>query len=262
MTNAERIYNRLIAAGMTAAGAAGTLGNLEAESALRANNLQDPYNSSLGLSDEGYTAAVDSGRYGRFQNDCAGYGLAQWTFWTRKRDLLAFAKERGVSVGDPDMQADFVAYEIKRDYAALWNTLTTTSDVTTASYGVLTVYERPADMSAGVQSYRAGLSRKWFDQLANTATQPEPPQGAPEPPQDTAAICTVTLPQLAKGSAGEAVSTAQELLWIHGFSCGTDGRGNFGTFTQNAVVKYQITHDLEDDGIIGSETWTSLLTKQ
>ena len=261
MTNAERIYSRLIAAGMSQAGAAGVLGNLEAESALRANNLQDVYNTKLGMSDEAYTAAVDKGTYGNFQNDCAGYGLAQWTFWTRKRDLLAFARNRGASVGDADMQADFAAHEIRRDFPALWNLLTTTDDAAAASYGVLTVYERPADMGAGVQAYRAGLSQKWYDQLAHMNSRPEPPQEAPKPPQAAPADCTVVLPLLAKGSTGEAVSTAQELLWIHGFSCGTDGRGSFGAFTQNAVVKYQITHGLADDGVIGSNTWTSLLTK-
>ena len=255
MTNAEKIYSRLVAAGMTPAGAAGTLGNLEAESSLRANNLQDAHNKILGMTDEAYTAAVDSGSYANFQNDCAGYGLAQWTFWTRKRDLLNFARSRGVSVGDLDMQTDFLIFEMKRDYAALWGILTTTGDVAAASNAVLTVYERPADMSAGVKAYRAGLSQKWFDQLAGKTSQP-PQESAPA----SGSSCTVSLPQLARGSAGEAVSAAQALLEDRRYSCGTDGRGTFGDGTKTAVMKYQQMHDLEDDGVIGAATWTRLLT--
>ena len=260
MTNAERIYGRLIAAGMTPAGAAGVLGNLEAESALRANNLQDVFNTKLGMSDEAYTAAVDKGTYGNFQSDCAGYGLAQWTFWTRKRDLLAFARERGASVGDAAMQADFVAFEIKRDYPSLWNLLTSAGDVTAASNAVLTVYERPADMGAGVQSYRAGLARKWYEQLAGRAVQP--PKEPQEATKSTESRCTVILPLLHKGSTGEAIRAAQELLEARGYSCGVDGRGTFGDNTKTAVLKYQQMHDLEDDGIIGRDTWTCLLTNK
>ena len=256
MTNGERIYLRLRAAGMTAAGAAGTLANLEAESSLRANNLQDTYNQSLGLSDAEYTEAVDGGSYTNFQGDSAGYGLAQWTFWARKRDLLAFARDKGVSVGDQDMQTDFIVHEMKRDFARLWNILTTTDDVTAASTAVLTAYERPADMGAGVQAYRAGLARKWYDELAGKS----PPQQ-----QDTAyqeGLCAVALPELYRGCTGEAARAAQELLEARGFSCGVDGRGIFGSDTKTAVLKYQQLHDLEDDGVIGVNTWTSLLTRK
>ena len=255
MTSAERIYQRLIAAGMTPAGAAGTLGNLEAESALRANNLQDTHNTKLGMSDEAYTAAVDCGSYTSFQNDCAGYGLAQWTFWTRKRDLLDFARNRGVSVGSLEMQADFITYEMKRDFVSLWKTLTTTNDVETASNAVLTVYERPADMGSGVQSYRAGLAKKWYDELAGKGVRQDQ-EAATQQGSD----CTVILPLLTKGCAGEAVRAAQDLLHARGYSCGVDGSGVFGDDTRNAVMKYQQMHALPGDGVIGTDTWTGLLT--
>jgi long-subunit fatty acid transport protein len=37
-----------------------------------------------------------------------GYGLAQWTFWSRKQALLDFAKTAGKSIGDMTMQLDFL----------------------------------------------------------------------------------------------------------------------------------------------------------
>lgn len=67
-------------------GVAGLMGNLYAESGLRPNNLQNSYETKLGMSDVSYTAAVDNGSYSNFVRDSAGYGLAQWTHWSRKRN--------------------------------------------------------------------------------------------------------------------------------------------------------------------------------
>jgi hypothetical protein len=60
------------------------MGNLNAESGLRSNNLQDTYSREFGLSDTQYTQKVDNGTYTNFIKDEAGYGLAQWTYWSRK----------------------------------------------------------------------------------------------------------------------------------------------------------------------------------
>ena len=67
--------------------AAGIMGNLCAESSLRPDNLQNSYEKSLGMTDAEYTAAVDAGTYTeeQFSHDHAGYGLAQWTYWSRKQ---------------------------------------------------------------------------------------------------------------------------------------------------------------------------------
>lgn len=73
----------------------------------------------------------------------------------------------------------------------------------------------------------------------------------------------VFLPELYKGCTGETVRAAQLLLIGRGWSCGSMGAdGDFGSHTKNAVLKYQQLHDLEDDGIIGVNTWTSLLTRK
>ena len=86
------IWNFLKKKGLSDWGTAGLMGNLYAESGLKPTNLQNTYEKKLGLSDEDYTAQVDSGIYHDFVHDCAGYGLAQWTFWSRKQNLLAFAR--------------------------------------------------------------------------------------------------------------------------------------------------------------------------
>ena len=94
-------------------GVAGLMGNLYAESGLRANNLQNSYAKKLGMTDEAYTAAVDDGSYTNFVRDAAGYGLAQWTYWSRKRNLKEFAAAAGKSIGDLDMQLAFLVQELE-----------------------------------------------------------------------------------------------------------------------------------------------------
>ena len=79
------------------------MGNLFAESALSPINLQNTYNTKLGYSDAAYTEAVDNGKYKNFVKDSAGYGLAQWTYWSRKEALLNYAKSKGKSIGDLTM---------------------------------------------------------------------------------------------------------------------------------------------------------------
>ena len=65
--------------------------------------LQNTYEKKLDLSDVQYTAKVDDGSYTNFVKDSAGYGLAQWTYWSRKQALQEYAKASGKSVGDLDM---------------------------------------------------------------------------------------------------------------------------------------------------------------
>ena len=93
--------------GLADCGTAGLMGDLYAESGLRPNNLQNTFEKKLGLSDAEYTARVDSGAYANFVRDGAGYGLAQWTYWSRKESLLNYAQAAGKSIGDLEMQLGF-----------------------------------------------------------------------------------------------------------------------------------------------------------
>ena len=168
MSNIQKIYSKLISAGMTIAGACGVLGNLEAESALNPKNLQNTYEKSLGYTDENYTKAADNGTYTNFAKDCSGYGLAQWTYWARKQALLSYAKACKKSIGDLDMQLDFLLKELSESYSGVLKILKTTDSVTTASDCVMCQYERPADTSAKARAYRASLGQKYYDMFANT----------------------------------------------------------------------------------------------
>lgn len=162
----SKIWKRLIDAGFTPAGAAGMMGNLYAESALNPKNLQNSFEKSFGYTDDTYTAAVDSGAYSGFVRDSAGYGLAQWTFWTRKEALLEYARRSGRSIGDLDMQLDFLLLELYGSYPAVVSVLESASSIRAASDAVLLDFERPADKSESQRAKRASYAQTYYDKYA------------------------------------------------------------------------------------------------
>lgn len=162
----KTIWEYLKAQGMTDAGVAGLMGNLYAESGLRPNNLQNSYEGKLGMADAEYTEMVDRGTYANFGNDRAGYGLAQWTYPSRKTALLAYAKAAGKSIGDLEMQLGFLMQELSTGYKTVLNVLRTTVSVREASDIVLLQFERPADQSEARRKQRAEYGQKYFDKYA------------------------------------------------------------------------------------------------
>ena len=164
-TNEEKIWNYLKSKGLSDYGAAGLMGNLYAESGLRPNNLQNTYEGKFGMADAEYTELVDKGRYTNFVRDSAGYGLAQWTYWSRKEALLAYAKASKKSIDDLEMQLDFLLKELS-SYGLLGR-LKTVSTVLEASNIVLLEFEKPASMNtAATQVKRAEYGQKYFDKYA------------------------------------------------------------------------------------------------
>ena len=163
---AREMYDYLVKAGMTPAGACGALGNGRAESGLIANNLQNYYEKKLGYTDATYTAAVDDGTYTGFDTDRAGYGLFQWTHPARKKNLRLFAKDAGKSIGDPEMQLGFFVKELRDSFPAVLAVLKTAKTVREASDAMLLKFEKPADQSEQNCDRRAKLGQEYYDMFA------------------------------------------------------------------------------------------------
>lgn len=154
-------------------GTAALMGHLYAESGLNPRNLQNSYEKSLGYTDDAYTAAVDSGKYAGFVRDGAGYGLAQWTYWSRKEALLTYVKAAGASVGDLEAQLAFLRKELTESYPAILVALKSAKSVREASDVVLTKYERPADQSENVKIKRAGYGQTYLNKYAGGSARKE-----------------------------------------------------------------------------------------
>ena len=136
----KTIYADLRRVGMTHEGACAMLGNMQCESGLKANIAQRGMTS---LTDAQYTKLFDVNPE-RCISDGVGYGLCQWTYPQRKKNLRQFARNWGVSVGAEDMQTAFAVEELKTEYAALWEYLCKTDDLYSAAERICKEYERPA----------------------------------------------------------------------------------------------------------------------
>lgn len=166
MNTEEKIWSFLKVQGLTDAGAAGLMGNIYTESGLRPNNLQNSCEKKLGYTDAAYTAAVDNGKYKNFDTDRAGYGLCQWTHPARKKNLRFFAKSAGKSIGDLNIQLEFLMKELAESFSAVLAVLKKTDSVQAASDMVLLQFERPAVQSEAAKARRASFGQKYFDKYA------------------------------------------------------------------------------------------------
>ena len=157
----RELYAFFKSKGLCNNGIFGLFGNLYAESGMKPGNLQNTSEKKLGYTDVGYTAAVDNGSYKNFVHDSAGYGLAQWTYWSRKEAMLSFHQAKGASIGDALTQAEFLYKELSEGYKSVFSVLKTATSIREASDAVLLQFERPADQSEAVRKKRAGFGQEY-----------------------------------------------------------------------------------------------------
>lgn len=184
------IWNRLMSAIGNEYGVAGLMGNLYAESGCTPYACQPsrPYNICMI-----YIANVDNrtiSEYNFVHYGCSstggvatsqlGYGLAQWTFYSRKQNLYTYMFSNGTSIGNLENQIDFLIQELQTTYPSVWNTLLSATDVRTASNSVLFDFENPANQGINVQDLRASYGTQIYNEYTGT-TPIEPPVDPPTP---------------------------------------------------------------------------------
>lgn len=166
-------------------GTSALMGNLQAESGMIPYRKQGDFSSGYTASIT-YTNKVNSGQITEYQfvHDSIGYGLAQWTYYTRKQKLYDKWQNDGYSsIGDVDLACAYLIEELQNDYPSVWTALVTATDLHTASDIVLVDFENPADQSQAVKDYRASLGQAIYDEYAGgTPPTPPTPPGPPSPP--------------------------------------------------------------------------------
>lgn len=143
------------------------------------------------------------------------------------------------------------------------NGINHTGVVTQVGMGAITTVEGNSSDMVARRTYAinsthiAGYGRPdWSVVISETEKTTLPETAAAETP--TAKISG--LPDLQRGDNGNTVKAAQILLNGRGCSVGIWGcDGDFGRGTEAAVLDYQRKSGLEADGIIGAQTWASLL---
>lgn len=178
-----KIWTYLKLKGLTDAGAAGCMGNFNAESGLRFDAIEKAKLNKTGLTSRQYIDTVDNGTRTRnvFINDRIGVSLYQATASNLKADLYDLAKSRGVSICDPDTVLDSFISALENYLPAVLKTLRSTNDVREASNAVLLKFERPADQSLSAQNRRYQYSLEFYNRYRGTDTAAEPDPPAPPP---------------------------------------------------------------------------------
>lgn len=261
------IYSALRNGGLSPAGACAMMGNMWAESGLRSNNVQD--NCTLG--DHDYTYAVDIGTISRYQFklDRYGYGLCQWTFFSRKEELYDLARAKNVSISDEAMQVEFCLTELKRDYPALYEFLCTTTDISKAAEDICDKFEQPAVNNFAV---RINAAVGYYNQFGVMDTVTEEEYEAPQvdiihnSTQKTFVYLELGDGCRARGyKPSYAVRAWQDMLLYWGFDvgdCGADGE--FGSDTQKATKEWQKYvndngFDVEVNGVVDEDDWKAII---
>jgi len=102
----------------------------------------------------------------QFIDDQVGFGIAQWTWWSRKKALYEYAKSQKKSIGDLTMQLEFLYQELSTSYKGVLSTLKNATSILEASNVVLFKFENPYDKSVSVQDRRASFGQKFYDKYA------------------------------------------------------------------------------------------------
>ena len=106
--------------------------------------------------------------------------------------------------------------------------------------------------------YIRGFAVPKYD--AEVADVSKPSEEVSKPSETVTKTTKVEIPVLRKGSKGYNVTVLQTLLVLNGHDVGKYGvDASFGGDTEKAVKAYQEAHELEVDGVVGFNTWTSLL---
>lgn len=239
------VLQAFVAAGMTPVGACAMGGNIQAESGFKSNIAQ---RGMTKLSDEEYTKAADDGTID-FAHDAVGYGLCQWTYWSRKDNLMQFAKDYDKSVGDKSLQIDFCIAELKQMYPLLWRYLCETQDITAMTDRICREYEKPAVNNTSVRTmYANQLYMQYGAELA-TMGQVNPSTVSTG---DKKTALDFTMPTIKRGDRSPEARYLADKLSALGYDVLWSG-------LWAALVDYQGKRGLKVDGICGAETWAKLM---
>ena len=252
MSYHQTIYNLLRGYGLSEAGALGMLGNWECESNCEPYRVQGDFQPSRAIS-KAYVNAIQNGTQDRerFATDQKGFGLAQWTYPQRKRNLWDLSKGTHTPIDDVALQVDFAIQELRNEYHGLLSFLKTAEAIYDCCDRVCREYERPAVNNVQVR-YEAALQiRRELDLTGQTEVKPSQtevnePKLETWPPRVIDEHC----------SGWAEVWLLQSLLKCRGYNVLVDGI--WGSVLTDKVKQFQTEHGLDADGVCGPMTWQKL----
>lgn len=243
----QTIYNALRKGGLSRWGALAVMGNFQAESGNESVRLEGDYAKDRSVS-KAWAADVDAGLKSR--SDVIymgrGWGLAQWTYWSRLAGLYDLCKSKGKSIGDEATQVEWFFTELKGSYPSLYQYLCEAEEANlyTATQKVCVEFERPAENNVNYRYTAANdIALKVKDK-----EEPAPVKETYWPPR-----------MVDKNMFGPDVLVLQAVLSARGYLDTDMADGIFKDATVTAAKKFQKDNGLVVDGVVGPKTWAKLL---
>ena len=142
-------------------GVCALMGNLYVESHLMPNYLE-----GVGTKSEEYIRKVNSGEISRdqFCHDGKGFGLAQWTYWSRKQGLYDLCKEHEMSIDSLDAQLMYLWSELQK-YKTVAKAMAEATDLRTCSDVICLRYEKPEHTEEKYLQNRANFGQQFYEQF-------------------------------------------------------------------------------------------------
>ena len=259
MSYYQTIYNTFRKHGLTEAAALAFLGNWQCESNCEPFRLQGDF-SSLKTVSKAYVQNVTNGSITRdqFAHDSKGFGLAQWTYFSRKYDLYDYWKASGKKLDDCTMQTEFAVYELQTSFRALLDFLKSTNDVFTATSRICREYERPAVNNIDARYQAANRIKYEIDLDGKDEPQPAP---TPTPTTDH----SLQLRTIDKNCSGfKEVYLLKSLLLCRNYDANSGLVDVDDTWTEaltKAVKEMQKDFSLTPDAIVGPKSWDALMKR-
>lgn len=258
MSYTQTIYNAFRRRGLTEAAALGFLGNWQCESGNEPFRLQGDFNVYRTMS-KAYVQGIENGSISKqqFQSDQKGFGLAQWTYWSRKAALYDYWKASGRNLDSAEMQVEFAVRELQSDFRALLDFLKTTNDVFTATSRICREYERPATNNIDAR-FQAANKIKYEIDLDNWQTGEDDPTPAPDPQPEPKEDHSLVLRNIDWHCEGwPEYDLLMALLRCRGYSV-----DDWDDDAWDCLKQFQKEKGLDPDGIVGPKTWAILLERR
>ena len=126
--NNEKIKDFFLDNDFTNEGTAAIMGYLYVQSGLNPAIYDQAKHKKIGLTNEEYVRKTNDGSYKNFINDKAGFGIALWVHYSKKRELLNMCRGK---ISDLYCQLNFFIKDLK-EYPGVYKILKNTHDLNTA----------------------------------------------------------------------------------------------------------------------------------
>lgn len=250
----QTIWNKLKSLGYSDNASAALMGNWDAESGNESCRLQGDFTTDRSLSTT-YANNVNKG-LGNFVYDSQGWGLAQWTYWSRKRELQDYCKSKKVGIENENAQVEFANKELKEQYASVYSTLKSNTTLHSMVSKVCTDYERPAYNNIEA---RYASAQQILAQFKGTSGVEPTSDESVVLNEDKAVFNSFVYPEmplLKLGDKGIPVGMVQFALAKHGYGIAYDC--DLGNMTFNAIRQFQSNNGITVSGTVDKATWEAL----